>query len=132
MRVGVRPEKLSKLLALYALKVKELQSDFSGKRQYMKEVFIKEGQNTVAKRLRDIPRAVEIMEEIQRIREARAELLEMGQSSSLQGSHAVTRVRLEELRCLENEYRRQLIGVANAHGITLRTGIGRKGVRYEN
>ena len=46
----------------------------------MKEVFIKEGQNTVAKRLRDIPRAVEIMEEIPRIREARAELLEMGQS----------------------------------------------------
>ena len=77
----------------------------------MKEVFIKEGQNTVAKRLRDIPRAVEIMEEIQRIREARAELLEMGQSSSLQGSHAVTRVQLEELRCLENEYRRQLLAI---------------------
>ena len=80
-------------------------------------------------KLSDIPRAVEIMEEIQRIRDARADLLEMGQSSSLQGSHAVTRVRLEELRFLEGEYKRELIQIAHRHGIILNTR-SRKEVRY--
>ena len=81
-------------------------------------------------KLSDIPRAVEIMEEIQRTRDARADLLEMGQSSSLQGSYAVTRVRLEELRCLEGEYKRELIRIAHANGIILNTGRRRE-VRYE-
>ena len=80
-------------------------------------------------KLSDIPRAVEIMEEIKRIRDARADILEMGQSTSLQGSHAVTRVRLEELRCLEGEYMRELIRIASKHGILLNTGR-RKEVRY--
>ena len=80
-------------------------------------------------KLSDIPRAVEIMEEIKRIRDARTDLLEMGQSTSLQGSHAVTRVRLEELRCLEGEYMRELIRIAYKHGIVLNTGR-RKEVRY--
>ena len=63
-RTRACPQSLTELFTLYTLTVKGLQGNFSKKRQYMKEVFIKEGQNTVAKRLRDIPRAVEIIEEI--------------------------------------------------------------------
>ena len=79
----------------------------------------------------ELPRVQEIREELQRIRDARADLLDMGQSSSLQGSHAVTRVRLEELRCLENEYKRELVRIARNYGLVSDAGSGRKGVKYD-
>ena len=80
----------------------------------------------------ELPRVQEIKEELQRIRDARAELLEMGQSTSLQGSHAVTRVRLEELAHLEKVYQRQLLNLAESYGIVPKgAGTGRKKVMYE-
>ena len=78
----------------------------------------------------ELPRVQEIREELQRIRDARSDLLEMGQSASLQGSHSVTRVRLEELNGLERIYQRQLLNIAESYGLIPQgAGTGRKKVK---
>ena len=129
-RASVRPQMLTELFTHYALSVKRLQSNFSAFVQYMKEVFNKRTKNEM--KFSELPRVQEIREELQRIRDARAELLEMGQSTSLQGSHAVTRVRLEELDHLERVYQRQLLNIAESHGLIPKgAGTGRKKVKYE-
>jgi hypothetical protein len=97
----------------------------------MKEVFNNKDKNEM--KFSELPRVQEIREELQRIRDARADLLEMGQSTSLQGSHSVTRVRLEELNALERVYQRQLLNIAESHGLIPKgAGTGRKKVKYDS
>lgn len=79
---------------------------------------------------RYLPRVQEIMAEIDKIKDARADLLE-AQSLSISGSHSVTRVKLEELRVLEATLSRELIILAQNNGITSEAIVGRKRAYYD-
>ena len=82
-------------------------------------------------KIRYLPRVQEILAELERIKDARAELMD-GQSVSISGSHSRTMVKLEELRVLEADYKRELLTIAQVHGVTdTGTGSRRVGVKYE-
>lgn len=82
-------------------------------------------------KIKDLPRVQEILAEIDKIKDARKDILE-AQSVSISGSHSVTKVRLEELRIMESELTRELIIIAQNHGVVENAVVGKRRAYYDN
>ena len=81
-------------------------------------------------KIKYLPRVQEILADLEKIKDARAEILE-AQSVSISGSHSVTKVRLEELRVAEAELKRELVIIAQNHGVVLNALGGKKRAYYD-